>query len=147
MKKKDLCPCGSGKTYEKCCKIFHEGKPPMHAKELMRSRYSAYVLNLPEYIMQTTHPKNIYYQNDKKAWTEAINDFSLHTQFEKLEILSSTEEGNHGTVIFVAHLSQNNQSATFTEKSDFEKINGRWAYLQGEIACGVVPLSYFEKKH
>jgi len=44
------------------------------------------------------------------------------------------EKGLFATVTFVAHLSQNQQDASFTEKSYFEKVNGKWLYLNGELS-------------
>ncbi|MDO9220991.1 MAG: YchJ family metal-binding protein, partial [Thiobacillus sp.] len=50
------CPCGSGRTLESCCGRFHSGEPAPDAETLMRSRYSAYVLGLDDYLMATWHP-------------------------------------------------------------------------------------------
>ena len=120
-----LCPCSSGKLYKDCCQPFHEGCFPETAEQLMRSRYSAYALDLPDYILETTHPKNPNYGQDRTG----IRQFSQVTTFEKLEIHEATET----TVMFSAHLSQDGRDATFTEKSTFEKVNGRWMYLNGEL--------------
>jgi len=51
------CPCGSGQKYKKCCKLFHNGKVAKNALELMRSRYSAYVVGDAKYIMKTIMKK------------------------------------------------------------------------------------------
>jgi len=47
------CPCDSGKAYKQCCHPLHEGSPAANAEQLMRSRYTAYVLMLEEYLLQT----------------------------------------------------------------------------------------------
>ncbi|HET6419966.1 MAG TPA: YchJ family metal-binding protein, partial [Geobacteraceae bacterium] len=40
----EMCPCGSGRTYEDCCGALIKGASPAGtAEQLMRSRYSAYV--------------------------------------------------------------------------------------------------------
>ncbi|MEZ5479856.1 MAG: YchJ family metal-binding protein, partial [Thiolinea sp.] len=45
------CPCQSGLSYAECCQPFHEGRAQAPTAEaLMRSRYSAYALNLPAYL-------------------------------------------------------------------------------------------------
>jgi len=54
------CLCCSGKEYAACCQPLHEGALPADALALMRSRYNAYALQLPRYILQTTHPDNPY---------------------------------------------------------------------------------------
>lgn len=39
------CPCCSEKTYEECCKPYHNGeKNALTAEALMRSRFSAFGL-------------------------------------------------------------------------------------------------------
>ena len=127
------CPCGSGKTYAACCSPFHKGLLPINALQLMRSRYTAYVLNLPAYIIQTTHLENPHYCQDLALWTREISTFSLQSQFKKLDILDFQENQESATVTFVAHLSQNGQDATFKEKSEFKKVEGRWLYFSGVV--------------
>ena len=107
---------------------------PENALQLMRSRYSAYVLNLPDYIIETTHPANPRYSENKSAWKRSISQFSQNSSFQKLEVLDFQESDTLATVTFTAHLSQEGRDATFTEKSYFEKINGRWLYRDGQIA-------------
>jgi len=87
-----LCPCCSGKQYEECCKVFHDGAKPQNALQLMRSRYAAYALNIPDYIMKTTHPENPLFSKDKLLWKEKISQFSRNTSFQKLEILDFKEK-------------------------------------------------------
>jgi peptide deformylase len=105
----------------------------------MRSRYAAYVLNLPAYIIETTHPASPQYQTDLHAWTKDISTFSHDTKFEKLEIFDFQERGHLATVTFTAHLSQKGKNSTFTEKSFFEKRRGRWFYRSGRLTEGHVP--------
>jgi len=128
-----LCPCGTGKSYIECCKPFHEGRLPDTALLLMRSRYSAYALSLPVYIMETTHPKNAQFSEDQDSWAQDIEEFCLHTKFHKLEILDAEDGKPFATVTFTAHLSQNKQDASFTERSAFEKVDGKWLYLSGQF--------------
>lgn len=140
MKKEDdqdmPCPCGTGKSYTVCCKPFHQGQLPDNALKLMRSRYSAYALNLPAYIISTTHPNRQHFSYNVTDWSQKIIAFSLNTQFNKLTILDFQDGDPFATVTFVAHLSQNKKDASFTEKSLFEKINGKWLYLSGQISDG-----------
>jgi peptide deformylase len=105
----------------------------------MRSRYAAYALNVPEYIIQTTHPASPEYAEDREKWRRAISVFSNGSQFEKLEVLDFQENGLVASVTFVAHLTQKKQDATFTEKSYFEKIKGRWFYRVGQLMSGHAP--------
>lgn len=104
----------------------------------MRSRYSAYALNLPQYIIETTHPHNPAYQKDKQAWIKEIEAFSMQTAFKRLDVLAEQENGNEGIVCFVAYLQRENQDLTFTEKSFFKKEQDRWLYKSGYTAGGVL---------
>ncbi len=117
------CPCYSGKPYGECCGPFHQGKSPEKALELMRSRYSAYALGLADYIIQTTHP-----QNPNQSSREDILTFCRQTEFTGLNILDFQEGEKISYVTFKAHLRQNGQDVPITEKSEFEKIDGKWKY-------------------
>jgi SEC-C motif domain protein len=130
------CPCDSGKLYALCCQPFHQGKQPDNALKLMRSRYSAYALCLPDYIILTTHPANSQYRSETAQWSEKILEFCKATKFEKLEILDFQENGNFATVTFHAQLHQVENDTSFTEKSIFEKLEGRWLYRSGQLSKG-----------
>ena len=47
----DPCPCGRPLAYAACCGRYHAGAPAPDAEALMRSRYSAYVKQLPDYLL------------------------------------------------------------------------------------------------
>ncbi len=109
------CPCHSGEEYEECCKLYHEGEGAPTPEKLMRSRYSAYALGLIDYILLT--------QTNKRDRKE-IEAFCLATEFRDLKIMKV--EPRH--VTFHATLFQNGQDVSFTERSLFEKEQGRWIY-------------------
>lgn len=127
------CPCGSGNSYHACCEPFHLGRLPESALKLMRSRYSAYARRLPEYIISTTHPGNAQSGHDSARRLREIVEFCVNTTFNGLEILDCEEKGEAATVTFTAHLSRNQKDVSFTEKSYFEKIGGKWFYHSGQI--------------
>ncbi len=133
------CPCKSGNPYFKCCKPFHDGQTPNTALQLMRSRYSAYALCLPKYIIDTTHPASPQFCDDETEWAQKISAFSSHTEFRNLEILGSQENGTLATVTFVAHITQNKKDVSFTERSYFEKTRGKWLYRNGQLSEGHAP--------
>jgi SEC-C motif-containing protein len=103
------------------------------ALALMRSRYSAYELNLPEYIMDTTHPEHPEYTVDRTRWKGDLETFSKHTSFDRLKILEFTDGEETATVSFTAYLRQADKDASFTEKSTFAKVDGKWFYKSGEV--------------
>ena len=129
----NLCPCGSKIKYKKCCQPFHKGKLPDTALELMRSRYVAYALQIPKYIIDTTHKDNKDYLDDKNLWESQILDFCINYDFKSLEIIDFIDENLESFVTFRVQLLYKNEDNSFTEKSKFLKIDGRWLYHSGEI--------------
>lgn len=116
------CKCCSGKEYKSCCEPYHKGKNPENALLLMRSRYSAYALGLADYSLSTAkYPDN----KDK------ILQFCNNTHFEGLDILEFIDGEKKAYVTFKATLSQNGRDASFIEKSEFEKMSGKWFYKIG----------------
>ncbi len=150
-----VCPCCSGLEYDRCCKVLHHGQVAKSAEKLMRSRYAAYALGLPDYIIQTTHPASAEYMTKHAVWKQNILQFSQNIQFQRLEILSARENRDIAEVVFTAHLAEDDRDATFTERSYFEKANGRFWYVRGDVEAGraehlvssgqlrVLPLAYY----
>lgn len=131
--KNNLCPCKSGKQYADCCQPFHLGTFATDALCLMRSRYSAYALRLAGYIIATTHVDNPHFSQNKKKWQEQILQFSRETIFEDLTIVSFDEGLEDAYVTFKAQLKQQGRDVSFTERSYFQRIDGKWLYHSGEI--------------
>jgi SEC-C motif domain protein len=130
------CPCCSGKSYRNCCSVYHQGKEAETALALMCSRYSAYALNNVDYIVRTTHPRHPAIVQNLQKWKEEILKFCMNTDFEKLEVLDSKEMPDRATVVFIAHLRQNDVDTSFTERSFFSKVGGRWVYVNGDVFAG-----------
>ncbi len=124
----EFCPCCSKEIYQECCQPMHDGAFPENALALMRSRYSAYALSLPEYIMRTTHPDHGDRLLNKEEWKMKILDFSRTTQFHRLDIVNFQDGADEAFVTFIAHLSQEKQPMQLHEKSRFLKIGSQWLY-------------------
>ncbi|WP_375183140.1 YchJ family protein [Marinobacter sp.] len=120
------CPCGSGKAYNECCQPFHLGKPAPSPEALMRSRYSAFVLGLPDYLRDTWH------ESARPA------DLSLDSspEWTALNILSSGENDDTGTVHFRAVYRLGQGWGFLEEESRFAWEDGRWFYLRGDTREG-----------
>src|SRR5262245_12343017 len=117
-----MCPCGSGQSYLRCCQIYHNGKLPETALQLMPARYSAYAFGRSDFIIKTTHPKHKDFQKNHEAWQKKIEEFSNTTQFKKLEIFSFEEGEDVSFVTFRAHLEQGGKPYILEERSRFEKV-------------------------
>lgn len=120
------CHCGTPMPYANCCDRFHSGlEMPANAEQLMRSRYSAYVLGLEDYLLTTWH----------ESTRPASLDFSdaAKTKWLGLEIRrNSVIDSNHAQVEFIARCKTGGQSAVrLHEISDFVLEYGRWFYVSG----------------
>lgn len=123
------CPCGSKKAFKDCCGLYIEHKKTApNAEALMRSRYTAYTLSDEDYLLSTWHPST-------RPMNLGLADRSSQ-QWQQLNILF-TEQGQNmdsqGVVAFIASYIENSVSQHLCEKSRFEKINGCWFYLDGEM--------------
>lgn len=115
------CYCGTNKPYESCCEIFHlNGGKTVTAEQLMRSRYSAFVLANGDYLMQTHHESTRPIKEK-----EAIVAWAKSVQWLKLEILETTED----TVTFNAFFTYKGEADYIHENSKFVKQNSIWYYL------------------
>ena len=56
------------------------------------------------------------------------------TKWLKLEVLSSEENGDEGTVQFMAFFQFQGKDQMMHEISTFKKINGKWFYIHGEVS-------------
>lgn len=115
------CYCGSALPYAECCQPLHQGEPAATPETLMRSRFSAFVLGDVDYLLASWHPQT--------RPTELSLDNS--PDWTQLEVLSSSEQKSMGTVDFRAIYRLANGWGALEEQSRFERINGRWYYLDG----------------
>lgn len=120
------CYCGSGKSYEACCGRLHSGaENAASAEALMRSRYSAYVLKLEDYLLATWHPETRPSELDLAA-----DD----SKWLGLEVRKhAVQDDTHATVEFVARYRIAGKGHRLHELSRFVKQDGRWYYHDGEL--------------
>ena len=120
------CYCGSSKSYEACCGRLHSGAEiAASAEALMRSRYSAYVLKLEDYLLATWHPDTrpaeLDLDADDTKWLGL--DVKKHVR----------QDDTHATVEFVARYRIAGKGHRLHELSRFAKQDGRWYYRDGEL--------------
>jgi SEC-C motif-containing protein len=121
-----VCPCGSGRALESCCGRYHAGEPAPDAESLMRSRYSAYVLGLENYLRATWLPATC-------PATLGL-DATPRPHWLGLAVKAHTPlDATHATVEFVARYKLNGRAFKLHETSRFERVDGRWLYVEGEI--------------
>jgi len=125
------CFCGKKLEYKDCCGAIHSGElKAITAEELMRSRYSAFVLAIIDYILDTysfeTRPFD--QREEILLWSQSVEWLGLK--------IISTEKGcendSVGWVEFEANFIEEGQKQIMHEKSFFQKENGTWVYVSGE---------------
>ena len=126
------CPCGSGLDYSGCCEPLNLGAAADTAEALMRSRFSAFALRstnprLDAYLLASWHPST----------RPATLELDGGTVWRKLQIVDTVAGGPRdgtGVVEFRASYHDAGGAAgVLHERSRFERADGRWAYLDGDI--------------
>lgn len=117
----ELCPCGSKKLYRDCCEPLHKGAPASSAEALMRSRFSAFALQLSDYLRDSWHPITRPEQLELEP----------ETQWKRLEILNSNNDAEQGDVHFKAYYCEHGKWYLLEENSKFLFENGHWLYHSG----------------
>ena len=135
-------------SYKDCCQKFHDnidktdGSKADSAERLMRSRYSAFVLVKPDYIVKTTVPAQ-----QELLDTQSIASWATETDWAGLEIVKHTPKlgKRHAQVKFKAFYSTENEQQAHHELSTFVNIteksasqkNERWYFLDPTVAMSV----------
>jgi len=124
------CPCGSGQAYAGCCGTFIDhGALPATAEQLMRSRYSAYVLAREDYLLRTWH-------GSTRPAQLGLQDAGP-VKWLGLKVLRCEKGGaddRDGIVAFVARYQVNGRAGRLQEVSRFVRDAGQWLYVDGQIA-------------
>jgi SEC-C motif-containing protein len=120
-----LCYCKSQKPFQECCEPFlTHAKKPSKPEELMRSRYSAYVLGDGEYIVNTAVAEQRY-EDDILL----IKEYALSVDWLGLEIVHAM----NNQVEFKAYYRDGEGIKVQHEKSNFVQMDGMWLYKDGTI--------------
>ncbi len=90
----------------------------------MRSRYSAYVLQLASYVQATWHastrPAEMSFDDAQTKWLG-------------LDVRSQSQQGDTAMVEFIARYKVNGRAQRLHEISRFVREEGRWYYVDGEL--------------
>jgi len=127
------CPCGrrdgSGHAtaYAQCCGRYveaYDGTPAPDAEALMRSRYSAFVLERADYLLAT-------WQASKRP---SQVSFDPGVKWLGLEVREHRPiDADHAEVEFVARQrDRGGRAVRLHERSRFVREGGRWYYVDGD---------------
>ena len=136
MSSDTACPCGRTDARARplalaaCCGRYLSGQQPApDAEALMRSRYTAFVLEDADYLLTTWHPST----------RPAELTFEPGTRWLGLEVLRQLQrDPDHAEVEFVARSRLAGRGHRLHERSRFVREQGRWTYVDGDIDPGAV---------
>lgn len=121
------CPCrgaADALPYDACCGRYHAGSPAPTAEALMRSRYSAFVLDELDYLLATWHastrPGSLAPNRPGSKW--------LGLEVRRHQPI----DADHATVEFVARHKFGGRTERLHEISRFVREQGRWFYVDAD---------------
>jgi len=121
------CPCGHIAGYAQCCRPLHEGALAATAEQLMRSRYSAYVLKREDYLLASWHANT-------RPTSLGLNTQQPAPTWLGLSIKRHETANDTALVEFVARLRYGGGKAQrMHEISHFVREHGQWFYVDGEF--------------
>ncbi len=97
----------------------------------MRSRYSAYVLGLVDYLVETTLPAQRADLNVDAIRAWSLSSTWLGLEVEGHELLGGQPE--HAFVTFTARWHDQSGEHSHREKSAFVQTDGRWYFLDPTV--------------
>jgi len=124
------CPCGSGLMFIQCCgPLLEQEAIAQTAEQLMRARFSAYVLNATEFLLRS-------WDEHTRPTPGALNQ-GESISWEKLRVIRTeqgTETDETGLVEFIAQgWTSSAQAITLHETSRFKRQDGQWFYIDGVV--------------
>lgn len=122
----DSCPCGSGSSLRICCLPVISTRAAVTAEQLMRSRYTAYVLQDGDYLKDTWAPEH---RPSQLTFNQNQNWLGLKIKGTR----SGGQNDDTGIVEFVARYKIDGRGHRLHEISQFRRDNGKWIYVAGEL--------------
>lgn len=121
----DRCPCLSGSTFGECCAPFLSGAADAPtAVQLMRSRYTAFVVGDADYLLATWHPST----------RPALLELDPAMRWYRLDVIRRERGGpldRDGIVEFRAFSRRHGERGEQHEASSFVREGRRWYYVSG----------------
>ena len=125
------CPCGSGRTFEDCCQPVITGEAPATTAEaLMRARYSAYVTEEIDFLLESLHPDH---RDDHDA--DAVRRWAEQSHWHGLQVLATEAGGpedDTGQVEFACEYTMGAEDHVHHEVGRFARHQGRWYFVEGD---------------
>jgi SEC-C motif-containing protein len=127
------CPCGrrdaagQALAYAQCCGPYLDGyahHPAPDAETLMRSRYTAFVLERADYLLATWHASK---RPSQVSFDPGVKWLGLEVRDHRVI------DADHAEVEFVARQrDRSGRAVRLHERSRFVREGGRWYYVDGD---------------
>lgn len=147
------CSCGSGETYEACCKRLHEGGIARESspESIVRARFTSYKENAPSFIVKSTHEESPdFAKRDAKdmAKAKAMLESDAKATAKKIRFLSlkiinkSNVDENESGEAFVSYecafdagekrvKKSRAKAKTLAERARYRRDKeGKWKYVE-----------------
>ncbi|AOW14814.1 hypothetical protein LPB72_20500 [Hydrogenophaga crassostreae] len=126
------CPCGrlnprgQRVSLDACCARYLDGGVPApDAESLMRSRYSAFVLERRDHLLVTWHANT---RPTDLVFEPGVKWLGLEVKVHRVI------DADHAEVAFVARSRVGGRGQRLEERSRFVREGGRWLYVDGELS-------------
>lgn len=123
------CPCGSNLSFAECCEpVINGARETETAEELLRARYSAFVVGAIDFIVASTHSRT-----RKDIDLAFVREWSETSTWHGLDILETKPVNDDKTFVsFECRFTQNGEDKVHREKSLFEREDGEWSFVTGD---------------
>ena len=129
------CLCGSKQPYQQCCQGYHDGtNVAQRAEDLLRSRFSAFVLGRLDYIRSTTISSK-----QTENLTRSLQDVKQDTKWLSLKVLERFPERDKKSsnqlpqIRYVVFFEKDGQPYQMHELSHFVYEKDQLRYSHGEF--------------
>ena len=124
------CHCGSGRPFAECCQpILLDERLAATAEDLMRARYTAYVIDRIDFLGASLHPEH------RREYDEAATRrWARQSEWLSLEVVSSEAGGpadERGSVEFVASYREKGPCITTTRLANSASSTAVGTSLRG----------------
>jgi len=137
----EACHCGSGRELAECClPVIRGEREAVMAEELMRSRYTAFVLGDVDWIMASHHPDTVgeIDRDEVGTWSKASEWMGLRIR----DTVAGGADDDEGIVEFRARYKVQGRQIDHVERAHFERDGGAWRFhsVVEEVLTELVPV-------
>lgn len=101
---------------------------PKTARELLETRYKAFVDGNVDFILESHHP-----ETKNQVDRDSIAAWSTQSQWKGLTIEDEKIQGDKTFIRFAVKYEKNFETTTHRENAEFRKHEGKWYYFDSEF--------------